>query len=373
MTPEILQANEKYAASFKKPEMSGFKNMIISLKNGEAVIIRNAGGSAIDAVRSIMVPQLFLGVNGEIGVFHHTDCGMTKVTTDQMRELTKKANPGRADVAATVESMEFHHITDVEESVRSDVRFLAENPLILKGTKLSGWVYDVETGKVSHVPAMSDDATQLAKLAALSPPTASLDPVIAVDLDDVLSQTNLKVAQWHNEKYGTQMDLSTFYYYYYWKVPLPSRVACMFANLVFTGQFKDAHKLHHNEVLTNLTKSGVCADLKAQVLIDDSAENAIQCSTASSPTRVLLFGDFEWNKRISGPGDGADEMSFDKRLVASGGKEFWKEDRLVIPDGVPIERVKDWSEVVRWVRTARQEVRRYLITLRHAFGRETAL
>jgi carbonic anhydrase len=73
---------------------------------------------------------------------------MTKVTTDRMRELVKTANPGRDDVAATVDSMDFYHILDVEESVKSDVKFLAENPLILKGTKLSGWVYDVETGKV---------------------------------------------------------------------------------------------------------------------------------------------------------------------------------------------------------------------------------
>ncbi|KAJ7923075.1 hypothetical protein B0H13DRAFT_1981588 [Mycena leptocephala] len=131
----------------------------------------------------------------------------------------------------------------------------------------------------------------------------------------------------------------------------------VFANVVFTGQFKDAHKLHHNEVLTNLTKSQVCTDLKAQVLIDDSSENAIQCSTALPPTRVLLFGEYEWNKRISGTGDGADEMSFDKRLVACGGKEFWKEETLIIPEGVPLERVKDWSEVVRWIKTAREEGR----------------
>ncbi|KAJ7124746.1 hypothetical protein C8R43DRAFT_1030621 [Mycena crocata] len=262
---------------------------------------------------------------------------------------------------------------------------------------------------------MSDDAARLAKLAALSPPTASLDPLIAVDLDDVLSQTNRMVAQWHNDKFGTQMDLSTFYYYYYWKnplwgtpqethtkvkefystdaifqaVPVPgaregiqalrdigyklvivtartSDVADAtwewvekyfpgaFSHLLFTGQFKDAHKLHHNEVLTNLTKSQICADLKAQVLIDDSSENAIECSTASPPTRVLLFGDYEWNKRMSGPGDGADGMSFDRRLAAGGGREFWKEEALVIPEGVPIERVKDWSEVVRWVKAARE-------------------
>ncbi|KAJ7356921.1 carbonic anhydrase [Mycena albidolilacea] len=165
MNPEIIQANEKYAASFQKPDMAGFKNMTIiaccdprvdpyaklGLKNGEAVIIRNAGGSAVDAVRSITVLQHGIAVTGEIAVFHHTDCGMTKVTTDRMRELVKTANPGRDDVAATVDSMDFYHILDVEESVKSDVKFLAENPLILKGTKLSGWVYDVETGKISKV------------------------------------------------------------------------------------------------------------------------------------------------------------------------------------------------------------------------------
>ncbi|KAJ7802794.1 hypothetical protein B0H14DRAFT_3488134 [Mycena olivaceomarginata] len=85
------------------------------------------------AVRSIMVLQHGIGVTGEIAVFHHSDCGMTKVTTDRMRELVKTANPGRDDVAATVDSMDFYHILDVEESVKSD---------------LSGWVYDVETGKV---------------------------------------------------------------------------------------------------------------------------------------------------------------------------------------------------------------------------------
>ncbi|KAJ6626854.1 hypothetical protein B0H10DRAFT_2295792 [Mycena sp. CBHHK59/15] len=265
---------------------------------------------------------------------------------------------------------------------------------------------------------MSEEAARLAKLAALSPPKASGHPVIAVDLDDVLSQTNRMVTQWHNEKFGTEMNLSLFYYYYYWKnpfwgtlqetfekvkefystdaifhaIPVPGAregvqtlidlgyklvivtartpdvaeaswewvekyFPGLFANLVFTGQFKDAHKLHHNEILTNLTKDQVCADLEAQVLIDDSAENAIQCATASSPTRVLLFGDYEWNKRISGPGDGCDEMSFDKRLAAAGGREFWKEEGLVVPDGVPLERVKDWSEVVRWVKAAKSEGR----------------
>ncbi|KAJ7655231.1 carbonic anhydrase [Mycena polygramma] len=102
-----------------------------------------------EALRSITVAQHFIGIDGEIAVFHHKDCGMSRVTTDEMRNLVKKANPGRDDVAATVDGTNFCHIEDIEGSVRTDVKFLAETPLVLKGTRISGWVYDVDTGKVS--------------------------------------------------------------------------------------------------------------------------------------------------------------------------------------------------------------------------------
>lgn len=70
---------------------------------------------------------------------------MSRTTTDQVRALVKKANPGRDDIAETVDGIDFLHITGIEES---DVKFSAENPLVLQGTKISGWIYDVETGKV---------------------------------------------------------------------------------------------------------------------------------------------------------------------------------------------------------------------------------
>ncbi|KAJ7139598.1 carbonic anhydrase [Mycena epipterygia] len=159
---QFIEANTKYAASFSKPKNAPRNILVVTcmdprvhpydqlgLKIGEGGIIRNAGGSAQDAMNSIVVAQHGFG-NSEIAIIHHTDCGMTKFTTEGLRETVKRANPGRADVAATVDGMDFHHITDVEGSVRADVQFLVENPLVKKGSKITGWVYDVETGKISQ-------------------------------------------------------------------------------------------------------------------------------------------------------------------------------------------------------------------------------
>ncbi|KAF8898466.1 hypothetical protein BD779DRAFT_1484082 [Infundibulicybe gibba] len=258
-----------------------------------------------------------------------------------------------------------------------------------------------------------DEDIALDKLATMSPPSTT-GPVIAIDLDDVLSQTNEEVASWHNEMYGTNMDISQFYYYYYWKNPFwgtPAETFTkvkefysanrihkantvpgaregaqtlrdmgyrliivtarspdiadrswewvnqhfphIFDSVICTGQFKDADKTGH-EVVTKLSKSQVCAELKARVLIDDSLENAMQCAAAEPPIPVLLFGDYQWNRRISGAGDASDEMTFDRRLKAGNGKEFWKHESFDIPLGSPVHRVKDWGEVIRWVQSERE-------------------
>ncbi|KAG5352702.1 hypothetical protein C0989_000853 [Termitomyces sp. Mn162] len=140
----------------------------------------------------------------------------------------------------------------------------------------------------NEIPEQQEQAEKAAleKLISLYLPSCSSRPVIAVDLDDVLSQTNQMVADY----------------------------------------------------------------LKAVLLIDDSVENALQCATHKEPTQVLLFGNYEWNKRASGP---QDEMSFDRRLEIEGGKEFWKDEIVAIPEGAPLTRTKDWNEVVRWVQNAK--------------------
>jgi hypothetical protein len=135
--------------------------------------------------------------------------------------------------------------------------------------------------------------------------------------------------------------------------------------VICTGQFKEALGRGH-EIVTKLSKAEVniehtfdmpfsflqvCQDLHAQFLIDDSIENALSCATAKPAIRTLLFGDYEWNQRMSGPWDHKDEMSFEIRLEMEGGREFWKEEKTEIPAGVPVWRVKDWAEVLRWVKS----------------------
>lgn len=93
--------------------------------------------------------------------------------------------------------------------------------------------------------------------------------------------------------------------------------------------------------------------MNAKLLIDDSAENALQCTTAPSPTPVLLFGDYQWNQRLSGPSDIKDDLSFAQRFEASGQQEFWKDEEFEITKNTSLSRVKDWNEVVCWVTNAK--------------------
>ncbi|CAA7259954.1 unnamed protein product [Cyclocybe aegerita] len=122
----------------------------LGINLGEAHVIRNAGGSAKEALRSVVISQRLLGTR-EVAVFHHTDCGMLTFTNEQLHDKVKAEAPGNAAVAAAVDAIDFLPFSQLEESVKEDVKFLKENPLLLEGTNLTGWVYDVTTGKVQRV------------------------------------------------------------------------------------------------------------------------------------------------------------------------------------------------------------------------------
>lgn len=81
---------------------------------------------------------------------------MLQFTGDYLRGVVKNADPGNATVASQVESIDFLEFGHLEESIKSDVKFLQDNPLVLKESKISGWVYEVETGKVCNKFAKGD-------------------------------------------------------------------------------------------------------------------------------------------------------------------------------------------------------------------------
>ncbi|QRW09439.1 carbonic anhydrase [Ceratobasidium sp. AG-Ba] len=121
---------------------------LLGLKEGEAHIIRNGGGRAPDEIRSLVASQRALETR-EIAIFHHTDCGFTHFKEPELREKIKSAE-GPA-IAQYVDSIAFMPFEDPAVSVVEDIEYLKAHPLILKETKFSGWVHDLESGKIRQV------------------------------------------------------------------------------------------------------------------------------------------------------------------------------------------------------------------------------
>lgn len=110
---------------------------------GEAHVIRNAGGRASEALRSLIISQRLLNTN-EIILFHHTDCGMLTFSDDHIRRLLRDQTGVSADHIA------FLPFRDLTKSVKEDVEYLQKHPLIAD-VPISGYVYDVKTGGIAKV------------------------------------------------------------------------------------------------------------------------------------------------------------------------------------------------------------------------------
>ncbi|KAJ7593969.1 carbonic anhydrase [Mycena floridula] len=165
-SPDYVAKNASYAATFKPEDMPplvpGKTNLIVTCmdprldpyaqfgaKLGDTALIRNGGGSTKEALRSIVIAQQ-MGTRN-IAVIHHTDCGMTHLTTQGIRSAVKKAHPGDEGAAKAIDVIDFLEFTDIDGSVKVDVEFLHNHPLILKETNVTGWTFDLETGKVHRV------------------------------------------------------------------------------------------------------------------------------------------------------------------------------------------------------------------------------
>lgn len=101
-----------------------------------------------EALRSILVAQHF-GAR-HVALFQHTDCGRLRFTTSSLQENYKTAFSGIDEAATAVEQIDdFGDSTDIKQSLKEDVAFLRGHPLIFKDTVVTGWIYDVDTGKAS--------------------------------------------------------------------------------------------------------------------------------------------------------------------------------------------------------------------------------
>lgn len=115
---------------------------------GDAHVIRNAGGSARDALRSIIISEQLLGTT-ELLIIKHTECGMLTFRNDDARSVVEK-NLG-SEAIQEIGDLDFLPFPDLEEAVRKDVQFLKDSKAIPKNIKISGWIYEVESGKVRSV------------------------------------------------------------------------------------------------------------------------------------------------------------------------------------------------------------------------------
>lgn len=158
---QMVQDNEVFAGSFDKGElpMPPAKQVawlvcmdarlhpekFLGLEIGDAHVIRNAGGRASDdAIRSLVISSNLLGTR-EFGVVHHTDCGMLTFTNDDLRAKLKD------ELGADAGDVDFPPFPDLDQSVRDDVERIKSSPLLPKDIKVSGYVYEVESGRLREV------------------------------------------------------------------------------------------------------------------------------------------------------------------------------------------------------------------------------
>ena len=178
---EVLSANQTYASTFGEksklalPPARGFAILTCmdarldpakyaGLAEGDAHVIRNAGGRASDdAIRSLVISYKLLGTK-EFFVIHHTDCGMLFFTNDVMRGLlansleTAALTPegfkdvGKGPGSTAAEFIEWLTIKDQAQSVVADVTRIRTSPLVPKSIPIYGYIYDVRSGKLIEVP-----------------------------------------------------------------------------------------------------------------------------------------------------------------------------------------------------------------------------
>jgi carbonic anhydrase len=160
VTDELLRNNERYALSFGKgslplPPAKAIAvvacmdarldvHELLGLEEGDAHVIRNAGGAITeDAIRSLVISQRLLGTR-EIILIHHTNCGMLTFTDEALRRDIQAETGIRPPLA-------FETFTDLDDDVRQSMLRVRTNPLLPHRDAVRGFVYDVRSGRLREV------------------------------------------------------------------------------------------------------------------------------------------------------------------------------------------------------------------------------
>ena len=185
---EVLSANAAYAQAFgdkAKLAMPPARHFAIltcmdarldpaqfaGLSEGDAHVIRNAGGRASDdAIRSLVISYKLLGTR-EWFVIHHTDCGMEFFTSEVMADLLSQSletasigpngffDTGKGPGSPEGRYIDWLTIKDRSQSVVDDVQRIRNHPLVPRSIPIYGYIYDVKSGRLIEVP----EATQIGK------------------------------------------------------------------------------------------------------------------------------------------------------------------------------------------------------------------
>jgi len=168
VTNDLLDNNNRYAKSFTRgdlPMPPGKKlavlacmdarldvHKILGLEEGDAHVIRNAGGVATeDAIRSLVISQRLLGTE-EIVLIHHTDCGMLTFTDDSFKASVQADTGIKPEWAAEA-------FSDPDEDVRQSIARIKASPFIPTKDSIRGFIYDVHSGGLREVdPAPGNGA-----------------------------------------------------------------------------------------------------------------------------------------------------------------------------------------------------------------------
>jgi len=162
VTDDLVRNNDAYASSFKKGDLPlpPAKKLavvacmdarldvhkILGIQEGDAHVIRNAGGVVTDdAIRSLAISQRLLGTK-EIVLIHHTDCGMLTFKDDELKKQIEEETGIRPAFALEA-------FGDLEEDVKQSVARIKASPFIPNKENVRGFVYDVRTGKLNEVDA----------------------------------------------------------------------------------------------------------------------------------------------------------------------------------------------------------------------------